>query len=105
MRKHKNSVANGRDYLTGRKAEDVLVSRVGIGHSILIHGYLMVPTVERVEPVCQHCGRGLTMIHVLVKCDGYEAHRRGLNMGRDHRSILMAESFENTRKVIDFFKV
>jgi hypothetical protein len=28
MREHKYSVANGRDYLTGRRAEDVLVSRV-----------------------------------------------------------------------------
>jgi hypothetical protein len=103
MREHKNSVAYGRDYLTGRRAEDVLASRVGIGHSRLIHGYLMVPTVEKVEPVYQHCGRGLTMRHVLVECDGYEAHRRGLNMGRDFRSILMAESVENTRKLIDFF--
>jgi hypothetical protein len=42
MRDHKYSVANGRDYLTGRRAQDVFVSRVRIGHSRLTHGYLMV---------------------------------------------------------------
>jgi ribonuclease HI len=104
MKEHKYSVANGRGYLTGRRAEDVLISRVRIGHSRLTHGYLMVPAGERVEPVCQQCGRGLTMRHVLVECDGYEAHRRNLNMGRDLRSIL-AESVENTRKVLIFFKI
>jgi hypothetical protein len=58
----------------------------------------MVPTAERVEPVCQHCERGLTMRHILVECDGYECD------GRDLRSIL-AESVENTRKVLDFLKI
>jgi hypothetical protein len=87
-RRWKYLVANGRDYLKGRRAEDVLVSRVRIVNSRLTHGYLMVSTAERVEPVCQHCGRGLTMTHVLVECDGYEAHRRGLNMGPWPVSLL-----------------
>jgi hypothetical protein len=71
MKDHKYLVANEIDYLTGSRDENVLASRVRIGHSRLTHGYLMVPTTERVEPVCQHCGRGLTMRHVLVECDGY----------------------------------
>jgi hypothetical protein len=71
MKEYKYSV-----YLTGRRAEDVLVSRVRIGQSRVTHGYLMVPKAEKVEPVCQHCGRGLKMRHVFNECDGYEAHRR-----------------------------
>jgi hypothetical protein len=82
----------------------VLVSRVRIGHFRLTHEYLMMATTERVEPVCQHCGRGLTMRHILVEFDGYEAHRRSFNMGRDLRSIL-AESIENIRKVLDYLKI
>jgi hypothetical protein len=66
-------------------------------------GYLMVPTAKGVEPMCQHCGRGLTMRHVLVECDGYEAHRQSLNMGHDLLSIL-AGSVENTRKVLEFLR-
>jgi hypothetical protein len=67
---HKYLVANGRDYLTGRRVEDVLVSRARIGYSRLTHGYLMVPMAKRVEPVCQHCiKRDLTMRHVLVDTD------------------------------------
>jgi hypothetical protein len=104
MKEHEYSFANGRDYLTGSRAEDVLVSRVRIEHFRLTHGYLMVPTAERIEPLCQHCGRGLTMRHVFVECDGYEAHRRSLNMGRDLQSIL-ADSVENSRKFLDFFKI
>jgi hypothetical protein len=38
MKEHKYLVANGRYYLTGRRAEDVLVSRVRIGNSSLTHG-------------------------------------------------------------------
>jgi hypothetical protein len=53
MREHKFSVGNGRDCITTRRAEDEHVSRVHIGHSRLTHGYLMVPTAKRVEPVCQ----------------------------------------------------
>jgi hypothetical protein len=84
MKEHKCSVAHGRDYLTGRRAENVLIARIRIGHFRLTHGYLMVRTAERVEPQCQlNCGRGLTMSHGLAGCDGYEAHRRGLNMGRE----------------------
>jgi hypothetical protein len=66
----------------------------------------MMATTERVEPVCQHCERGLKMRHVLVEFDGYEAHRRSFNMGRDLRSILvLAEAIENIRKVLDFLKI
>jgi hypothetical protein len=65
----------------------VLVLRVRIKHSRLTHEYLM-----GVEPVR----------HVFFECDGYKAHSWSLNMGRDLRSTL-AESVENTWKVIDFF--
>jgi hypothetical protein len=47
--------------------------------------------------------RGLTMRHALVECDGYGAHRRGLNTGRDLLSIL-TESVENTQKAIEILR-
>jgi hypothetical protein len=71
---HKYLVANGRDYLTGRRVEDVLVSRSRIGYFRLTHGYLMVPMAKRVDPVCQHCRRDLTMRHILVDTDNSINH-------------------------------
>jgi hypothetical protein len=44
-------------------AEDVLVSKLCIGHS----RHLMVPTAVRVEPLCQHRERSFMIISILFR--------------------------------------
>jgi hypothetical protein len=61
MKEHKILLSKDRTYLTGNRAEDVFISRIRTGHTSLTHGYLMRPLPEQVQPLCESCGRMLTI--------------------------------------------
>jgi hypothetical protein len=75
MKEHKILLSKDRTYLTENRADDVFISRIRIGHTRFTHGYLMKPPPERVQPLCESCGRMLTIKHLLVECTRYDGHR------------------------------
>jgi hypothetical protein len=73
MKEHKILQSKDRTYLTGKRSEDVFISRIRIGHTRFTHGYLM-KAPERVQPLCESCERVLTIKHLLVECTRYDGH-------------------------------
>jgi hypothetical protein len=103
MKEHKILLSKNRTYLTRKRSEDVFITRIRIGRTKLTHGYLMKSPPERVQPLCESCGRVLTIKHLLVKCTRYDGHRVRLLGDQGLRSVL-AESEGTTKRIIKFFR-
>ena len=58
------------------RRSSIVLTRLRIGHSYLIHKYLMAGGEERQVPLCSTCRVELTIKHVLVQCPFYELKRR-----------------------------
>jgi hypothetical protein len=85
--------------LTGKRLEDVFISRIRIVHTRLTPGYLMKTLPERVQPLCEGCGR----MNLLVECTRYDGHRVRLLGDQGLRSVLV-ESEGTTKRIVEFFR-
>jgi hypothetical protein len=84
-------------------SEDVFISRVRLGHTRLTHSYLMKPLPEQVQPLCESCGRMLTIKHLLVECIRDDGHRVWLLGDQGLRSVL-AENEGIMKRIVEFFR-
>jgi hypothetical protein len=60
------------------RREEVVITRVRIGHCFLTHSYLF--TEEKIQPRCDDCDSPLTIRHLLTECEVYRATRERLNV-------------------------
>jgi hypothetical protein len=60
----------------------------------------MKPPPERVQPLCESCGRMLTIKHLLVECIRHDGHRVWLLGDQGLRSVL-AESEGITKRIVE----
>lgn len=76
-----------RWYTGGDRSEQVIITRIRIGHTRLTHSYLFQRTDP---PSCEHCGRPLTVEHIIIECIKY-------NQARTRYSIpaTLEEALEN----------
>ena len=51
-------------YRTSRR-EEIILSRLRIGHSYVTHSHLLR---GEPPPLCEHCGKPLTIKHILIEC-------------------------------------
>jgi hypothetical protein len=58
---------------------------------------------QRVQPLCEGCGRVLRIKHLLVECTRYDGHRVRLLRDQGLRSVL-PESEGTTKRIIEFFR-
>ena len=58
------------------RKNEVILSRLRIGHTRLTHGYLM--RGEHLPPYCDSCVVPLTIKHILVECPDHDNMRQGL---------------------------
>ena len=69
----------------GRKSQ-VVLSRVRIGHTNLTHAYRMKG--EDREPLCEHCGVVLNVVHFMVHCPLYQDQRNRYLFGSSIEEIF-----------------
>lgn len=55
------------------RLHEVLSSRLRVGHTFLTHGHLLR---EDDAPECTQCGTYLSVLHILISCPLFEAHRQ-----------------------------
>nr|XP_024219290.1 uncharacterized protein LOC112211564 [Halyomorpha halys] len=67
------------------RKEEVILTRLRIGHTRLTHGYL---TARDPPPLCQTCGTELTVKHILTECRAYNTLKSLYNIPDDLHSIL-----------------
>jgi len=100
LKEFKENVNGNRKYFTGKRAEDVFISRIRIGHTRLTHSYLMKKPSEL--PLCSQCGEFLTIRHIIIECNQYNAIRIKVLKNRS-LSQIFTEDIEHTKLLIKFF--
>ena len=58
------------------RKDDVVITRLRIGHSYYTHSYLLLGDPH---PVCAHCGTNISIHHLLLDCPLFDVHRRRLH--------------------------
>lgn len=99
--KLKNQVRylSSRDsYSTGVRREDVIISRVRIGHTKLTHSYLLQS--PHVPPKCDICDVQLTVRHFLTECPKYDVHRTNIFNSND----IFSSSLNASGRLLCFLK-
>ena len=66
--------------------EEVVITRLRIGHCPLTHAFLF--TEEKQAPQCDECRCPLSIRHILAECDKYRDARARFNINGDLESIL-----------------
>lgn len=100
LREIKNTVAPFREARTGNRREDVILTRLRIGHTQLTHSYLL----EKADPPkCTKCNQALTVKHIIVNCPGYNDTREKIGLEPSMREAL-ADDGSQAEKVLQFFK-
>ncbi|KFM64962.1 putative RNA-directed DNA polymerase from transposon X-element, partial [Stegodyphus mimosarum] len=60
-------------HFNGRRKEEVLLTRLRIGHTRMTHKYLLNADIE---PLCSKCGVCLTVRHLLIECPSFNSIRQ-----------------------------
>ncbi|KAJ8929449.1 hypothetical protein NQ314_017860 [Rhamnusium bicolor] len=68
-----------------RRREQIILSRLRLGHTRLTHEYLLNRSDE---PFCETCHTSLTVRHILVQCPNYALERRNLQIPQNLSEIL-----------------
>jgi ribonuclease HI len=68
------------------RREEVVLTRLRIGHCALTHAYLF--TAERIPPRCDICDMPLTVKHLLVECIKYRDLREKYRLMEDLHQLL-----------------
>ena len=56
------------------RRDEVILTRLRIGHTNLSHGYLM-SSPHRSPPICELCNCQISIRHILIECRKYERQR------------------------------
>jgi hypothetical protein len=83
------------------RKEEVALTRLRIGHTVLPHAYLF--TEEKQSPRCDSCECHLTARHVLEECTKYSLERRKLIGNQDIQTAL-GNNLDNINNVIQYIK-
>lgn len=84
----------------GNRREEVVLTRLRIGHSRLTHGYL----IERMTaPICRTCNVQVTIKHIVEECPVYNQYFLSLNIERKLH-ILLGDNEDSIKTIIKFIK-
>lgn len=100
LRECKNTIIPYREVFTGNRRDDIVLTRLRIGHTHLTHAYILDKTDP---PKCSKCNQVLTIKHIIVNCPGYDAERRKIGLQPNIREAL-ADDSDQAKKVLNFFK-
>ncbi|CAH1991366.1 unnamed protein product [Acanthoscelides obtectus] len=81
---------------SGRRNQ-IIMSRLRIGHTLLTHKYIFEGTDA---PVCSTCNQRLTVVHILMECPTYQNARSLNHLSNDISEVLLHQ----TDKLVKFIK-
>ena len=84
------------------RKDEVLLTRLRIGHTRLTHGHLMCSPHGPV-PVCEECNIQLSVKHVLSECPKYAAQRNVLFNNQSFKEMLSENERFSSVKIFRFF--
>ena len=90
LKQIKQDVSLWKSSLQPTRQNEVLLTRLRIGHTRLTHGYLMSNPQDPI-PMCSTCNVFLTIKHIFNDCAVY-ARNRKLYFGNNTYDVILAES-------------
>ena len=81
------------------RREEVVLTRVRIGHTYLTHAYLF--DQNKIAPKCDTCDVVLTVHHLLAECSLYDGLRLQLSLSQSYEELL---SYDNCGKHLTILK-
>ena len=101
LRSIKTTVSEWHTSSRSARREEVVLTRLRIGHTLFTHSFLMR---GHACPVCNKCGVPVTVRHILTECRGYRFERRICDLPVDLAQQL-GDSPVQLRKVFRFLKI
>ncbi|KAI5724222.1 hypothetical protein M8J76_017183 [Diaphorina citri] len=84
------------------RREEVVLSRLRIGHTSLTHGHLME---KKDPPQCSSCMVPLTVYHILSVCPMLEDHRKKVRLRSKCLKWMLSDSDDIASQVIRFLRI
>ena len=81
------------------RKDQILISRLRIGHSKITHSYILN---KDQPPICEVCNKRLSVKHIIVECNKYDKWRQKCKIPNDIQKTLNTPSLCN--HVLNFFK-
>ncbi|KAK9505958.1 hypothetical protein O3M35_009913 [Rhynocoris fuscipes] len=100
MREIRPTVAPWRSSVHGSRREEVVLTRLRIGHTRLTHGYLMA---RALQPLSLTCSVSLTIKHIFTSCSQYQPSLRLCSLPSD-LSLLLSDSSPRIPNLISFLQ-
>ena len=85
------------------RQDEVILTRLRIGHTRMTHGYLM-NTPDEDRPECDICNTDLTIAHIFTDCKKYERERIQHFGRRTMKEILEESDNFSMRKIANFLR-
>ncbi|VVC36543.1 Hypothetical protein CINCED_3A011034 [Cinara cedri] len=80
--------------------EKIMITRVRIEHTKLIHSHLMR---KELKPRCETCLNELSVKHIFLECPNYQNARTKSNLNT--RSLKEALNYGDEKRIFDFIKI
>jgi hypothetical protein len=108
LKEIKTTIATWDSSVRSNRREEVVITRLRIGHTLFSHDYLF--SLDKIPPRCDTCNEALTVRHVLIDCSKYRGLRRRLSLGNSMANVLGDDSKEIDKlfrflKAIDILKM
>jgi ribonuclease HI len=86
LKEVKNTINSWDSSIRSTRREEVVLTRLRIGHTLFSHAYLF--SLDKIPPRCDTCNEALSVRHVLVDCTKYRGVRRRLSLENNIAKVL-----------------
>jgi hypothetical protein len=101
LRSVKPDVSMWASSVRSNRREEVVITRLRIGHCAMTHSYLF--TEEKIPPQCDECNSVISVRHLLTECDLYRVLRNRMGFVRGLKDMLRDDP-EHLSRVLKFLK-
>jgi ribonuclease HI len=101
LKEIKNTIEPWESSIRSVRREEVVLTRLRIGHTILTHSFLFA---NDPEPLCETCLTPLTVKHILVECRKFIRERRQVAM-KDKVELILGDDSKMIDKLFKFLTI
>ena len=100
LKSNRNDLTPRNSYKFITRREDVVFTRVRLGHSLLTHSYLLD---KKPPPTCELCNIQITINHIIFHCPKFHLERSTL-LTSTHPKDVLSDHPENIQNLLKFLK-
>jgi hypothetical protein len=101
LKEIKTTVTPWDSSIRSTRREEVVLTRLRIGHALFTHSYLF--SLDKIPPRCITCNAILSVRHVLIECPKHRGVRRSLSI-EDRIAMVLRDDSKEIDKLFKFLK-